>query len=379
MTDQLDLDGLPDLVFFPTDWNTIYDRLVSGYDAVAAIPLPENSVARTVITDFALNEQLIRVDGNEAGKQNTLAFAAGENLDHIASLKEITRLSPSFAVCTIQFVFSSPMVSAYTIPAGRRIQDSSATYIFTTDNPISLEIGDTTGSSTATCTTSGSGANDIAAGNVNTLLDDLLIDPESVSNTDATDGGGTEESDDALRTRVRLASTLPSTAGSKDSYDYWARTASTDIADVAVYSDTPGTVTVVVILTGGDIPNPALLASVLAVLDDEEVRPLTDTVEVIAPTEVTFNVDVEFDYYKSYSELTGTILDDFESQLTDWANLKKEKLGRDLVPDEVIKIGMNIPGVYSVTVNSPTYQTLGPAEVAKVGTITVAVGDEQDG
>ena len=133
------------------------------------------------------------------------------------------------------------------------------------------------------------------------------------------------------------------------------------------------------LLSDGGIPGGALLTSIETICSAEDVRPLTDSVTAIVPTEVAVDVTLSFDYLADYSELTGTIKEQIETDLQHWANIKQTLLGRDIVPDEIIKICMNNSGVYQVNITEPSYQVLSQSEFCSVGTITVSVGDEYDG
>lgn len=375
----VDLDSLPDISVVATDIQTILDRLVNGYETISGSTLPDAAISRLLLTCSAYAEQLQRTDLNEAVKQTLVAFAIGDQMDQIAALQDLSRLTATFSTCTIRFTFSTALVSDYTIQSGIQVQSSSGLYIFETDEALELSAGDTYGDVTATCTTSGTGANDIPIGEVNNLLDDLAIEPDSVANTDITSGGGGTETDDQLRERFRASNAIKSTAGAIDTYRYYALEASTDIVDVSVFSPTPGSVNICALLSDGGIPGSALLTTIEDACSAEDVRPLTDSVTAIAPTEVAINVTLSFDYYASYSELTGTIKESIEDLLDQWASIKQTKLGRDIVPDEIIGICMNVAGVYQVNITSPAYQILSQSEFCSVGTITVSVGSEYDG
>jgi phage-related baseplate assembly protein len=89
------------------------------------------------------------------------------------------------------------------------------------------------------------------------------------------------ETDTALRRRSQLALEGFSTAGPRGAYIYHALSAHADIGDVAVASSTPGTVEVTVMRKAGNgAATASILAAVTAALNDEDVRPLCDTVVV---------------------------------------------------------------------------------------------------
>lgn len=90
------------------------------------------------------------------------------------------------------------------------------------------------------------------------------------------------ESDDALRRRMQLAPASYSSAGPEGAYRFVARSADPRVKDVGLQSPAP--INVLVTVLGGDHPDgaadAALVAIVEAALSGEEVRPMTDVVTV---------------------------------------------------------------------------------------------------
>jgi phage-related baseplate assembly protein len=99
------------------------------------------------------------------------------------------------------------------------------------------------------------------------------------------------ESDDRLRLRAQMALEGVTTAGSHGSYLYHALSSDPNVLDVDTYSPGYGAVVVSVLSALGDgIPDEALLATVSAALNDESVRPLTETVIVQAAAVVNYAI-----------------------------------------------------------------------------------------
>lgn len=102
------------------------------------------------------------------------------------------------------------------------------------------------------------------------------------------------EDDDSLRRRVQLAFESISTAGPSGAYIYHALGAHSDVKDASVSSPAPVEVHVTVLSREGDgVPNQSLQNAVLAVLDDETVRPLTDKVTVKPAQIISYQVAAE--------------------------------------------------------------------------------------
>lgn len=91
-----------------------------------------------------------------------------------------------------------------------------------------------------------------------------------------------QEQDEPLRRRIRARIMGFANAGGAAHYRYWALSASPEVADVAVDSPGPGRVRISVLPAGhGDAVPEALLQAVRDVVLRDDVRVLTDTVEVV--------------------------------------------------------------------------------------------------
>ena len=91
-----------------------------------------------------------------------------------------------------------------------------------------------------------------------------------------------DESDEALRLRTRQRIIGFANAGGAAHYRYWALSASPEVADVEVDSPEPGRVRISVLAKGEEqtVSN-AVLDAVRAVVLRDDIRVLTDTVEVV--------------------------------------------------------------------------------------------------
>lgn len=92
----------------------------------------------------------------------------------------------------------------------------------------------------------------------------------------------TDETDEALRLRTRQRIIGFANAGGAAHYRYWALSASPEVADVEVDSPEPGRVRVSVLAKGEEqtVSN-AVLDAVRAVVLRDDIRVLTDTIEVV--------------------------------------------------------------------------------------------------
>lgn len=149
--------------------------------------------------------------------------------------------------------------------------------------------------------------------------------------------------------------------------------------DVTITKTLEGQVKLIPLLEGGQIPDAAMLAKVLDVVNAKDIRPFTDKVRAVAPEVETY--DIEIVYYttpESEAEVianvegTGGAIDRYN----EW---QVAALGRDINPDQLRKRilspswGENQTGAFRVDVVKPTYKALDDTQVAKFsGHLTVS-------
>lgn len=107
-----------------------------------------------------------------------------------------------------------------------------------------------------------------------------------------------QEQDEPLRRRIRARIMGFANAGGAAHYRYWALSASPEVADVAIDSPGPGRVRISVLPTGhSDTVSEALLETVRATVMRDDVRVLTDTVEVVPVSLVPVTVSAQIWLY----------------------------------------------------------------------------------
>lgn len=159
-----------------------------------------------------------------------------------------------------------------------------------------------------------------------------------------------DETDEALRLRTRQRIIGFANAGGAAHYRYWALSASPDVADVEVDSPEPGLVRISVLAKGEDETVPdAVLDAVRAVVLRDDIRVLTDTVEVVPaeliPVTVTARIWL-------YPDTPMAAFDAISSGFKD-AMAAQSGLGWDLTLSWVIG-ELHRPGVHKVELASPT-------------------------
>lgn len=325
--------------FIPNDPATIVSAFVAELEAELGRSLQPAQVERLLANAVAYREILIRAAINDAARLNLVRFSRGPILDYLGEFVGVTRLPESRAVVKIRFTLIAGHGSLV-IPAGIRVQTTDGQQIFITDEATSVAPADAFVDITCEAITAGASGNGYDIGTINQLLDPLAA-VMAVSNITASTGGAAAETDEAMKERIYIAPTQYSTAGSYGAYEFHSRTANPIIVDVEVIgpessnplAPPPGTVRIFPLIEGAGLTPQLILDQVFAACDKLTVRPLTDTVEVIAPTVIEYSLDVEL------TLLTTAIQPQAEAQvlaaLEAFTEERKRKLGLDITEDQL--------------------------------------------
>ena len=158
-----------------------------------------------------------------------------------------------------------------------------------------------------------------------------------------------QEQDEPLRRRIRARIMGFANAGGAAHYRYWALSASPEVADVAVDSPGPGRVRISVLPTGhSDTVPEALLETVRATVLRDDVRVLTDTVEVVPVSLVPVTV---FAQIWLYPDTPMAVFEGLAPRLTREL-AQAAVLGWDLTQSWLIG-QLQQPGIHKVALNEP--------------------------
>ncbi|MEN6371905.1 MAG: baseplate J/gp47 family protein [Armatimonadota bacterium] len=368
---------VPEISYANTDPETVKSQVLTTVENDLERKLATADPLRLFALAFASESVVLRNLIDEAGRQNLLYYATGDNLDALGDLIGVTRLSPKGAATTLRFTAATPATSAITIPAGTRATPGGQIY-FATDYAATIAVGQQYVDVPATCVTNGTAGNGCIIGEIDQIVDPVAYVP-TVSNTTASAGGYDAESDDALRERIRLGVTQFSVAGSRDAYEYWARSASAQISDVYVVSPSAGAVDVYILLVGGELPGDELKQAVTSILTADTVRPLTDQVTVKAPALVDYTLEVSYYIRNSDAARASEIQTAVEAAINGWVLWQRSAIGRDLNPSELIARIIQA-GAKRAAVTSPAYTAISATSIAHLsGTATVTYGGMEDG
>lgn len=378
---------------------------------------------------------LAQIEFQYTGEQSLVNYATGASLEQLGALLGVTRLPASMSWVTLRFFVDIPQVVDIFIPRGTRVRTSDKKVVFETTEDAFIR-GTPAGAATRNTSVLTMARSQQAGDIVNRYIADtvnLVIDPPSspvevkATNITISSGGVGDETDERLRSRIKLAPAAFSVAGSLEAYRYFALSASPFLQDISVVSPDPNLViselqalvsqvsaavqasttladaktvamtqassnvarvqsTVsplarvrIYVLTQTGLPTPEIRALVASKLNAERVRPLTDLVEVLDPFPVDYTVNIRLILY-NYAVADSAIAQaraEIKKITDNWA----ARLGADIVPEQLISAIVPIAsqqggvyGVFRVEVASPAYQALNITQWARLleaPTITV--------
>lgn len=372
----MQLNSLPDITFAEKDSKLVESEIISTYESLAGRTLAPGDPVRIFLLALAsiIIQQRALIDFS--AKQNLLAYASGDYLDHIGALLGVERIAAKPAVTTIRFSLSEQRQAATPIPANTRVRAESGDIVFATIKYAEVPAGALFIDVNAQCQTPGEAGNGFLPGQVKRLIDPIPYVASAVNVTETT-GGLDKESDEPFRERIRLVPETFSVAGPYKAYEYWALSAHQDISDVAVYSPTPGQVNICVLMKNGGMPDDEVLAAVDAICSADNKRPLTDYVYVHSPIQVLYSINLTYYIKKSDAVMASSISAAVNNAVQNFVIWQKSKLGRDINPSELNRVIINA-GAKRTVITQPQFKALDPYQVAKETTININYGGLED-
>lgn len=363
-----------EITFADTDTGKIKDNIIQIYESLSGRTLARADPIRLFLESVAAIIVQQRVIIDYGAKMNLLYYAEGNYLDHLGLLVGAERLKAVSATTTIRVTLSNLIGRAVVIPKGTRIATSTG-ILFATDKEIKIHPNTISGDVIATCIDKGDIGNEFAPGDIKTIVDPIPY-VASMININTSEGGADDEGDEPYRERIKKAPHHFSVAGPVGAYEYFAKSASSLISDVSVASPSPGCVDVYVLQSDNPMLSDAVKMAVENALGDD-VRPLTDKVEVKAPAVINYDIDLTYYINSRDSALASDIRGQADKAINDFIVWQKSKLGRDVNPSRLIS-DLIKAGVKRVDLVSPIYKQLTRSEVADISSVNIHYGGLED-
>ncbi len=373
---------LPDVSFIDNDTlQAMQARLVANFESEykritgKEISLSPSDPNRIILYAHALELYQVEQYIDRAGKQDLIKYSYGEFLDNLGAGRGVIRKQPAPAKTTLRFTLSEIRPSAVGIPEGTKVTNGNLLF-FKTVGYNEIPVGKTYVDIQGICTQNGVQGNELLSGQINTMVD-LIPYVESVTNITKTEGGADLETDDSLAERIFLAPSGYSVAGPDDAYKYHAKTYNQTIGDVNVTSPNPVEVEIRFVLKDGSLPTKTMIDGLTQYLQDENIRPLTDKVTVLAPETVAFDMQLTYYINRSDQSKAGMIQAEVGQAITDYINWQTMTIGRDINPSELMKRIIEA-GAKRAEITSPIFTTVSDTSISRVGMQTVIYGGIED-
>lgn len=370
----MNLKDLKHINFCSTNTSIVESDIINAYEAIANKKLYPGDPVRLFLEAIALIITQQRVLIDFGAKQNLLAYAQGDYLDHVVALIGVERLEASPSRCTVKFTLSNAQVSNIVIPKGTRVK-AGELYFATSQEGI-ISPGQLTIEVVVECMTKGQIGNGLVPGQINQLVD-VFPYFSSVTNINITTGGTDRETDDALRQRAFEAPNSYSCAGSDGAYAFWAKTVSPEIGDIAVITPRPGEINIIPIGANGELLSEELRNKILERCSEKNVKPLTDKVVVVEPTKQNYTLEMTYWIDRKDIALSTVIQNQVDQAVEEYKIWQQSKLGRDINPSELIYRVMQA-GAKRVNVISPSFTSLENTSIAYLTSKSVVFGGVED-
>lgn len=308
---------------------------------------------------------------DDAGKMGLLKYSRGEYLENLGAIKHIHRKPAAGSTTTVKFSMKSKRTSAIGIPKGTRVTAGDNVY-FATDEYSEIPAGSLSVNIPATCTSVGQMTNNYDIGDLKTLVDIIAFIDEA-KNITKPEGGADIESDESLRQRIYMAPAAYSSAGSADSYEYFVRQFYTGVSSVRITSPSPRVVRVRYLLENGAIPESESIARLKEYLSTPSIKPLTDSIEVLAPVKKTYSINITYYVNSSDQSRATNIQLKVVAAINDYIDWQKSEIGRDINPDVLRQKILNA-GAKRVDIASPVFTVVDDDSVASLKSQSVTYG-----
>lgn len=331
-------------VFIPSDLEEMYNVLVDDYEGRTLKQLFPAQPEALVLRTFAYQLHLLKQQFNNALLQMLVPYSKAPVLDYLAQLVGVTRLAPNASKCTVRFTMTFGH-AVTTIPIGTRVASTDSLAIFETLDEVIVGLGIDTIDVDCECQTQGITGNGYIVASIINILDPVA-GVVSAFNIDVTAVGSELETDEQLRARIILAPNSFSVAGPSDAYKFFAKSANSSIVDVAVTTPVAGTVKVYPLISPAAETPPQIIDEVYAILSDEKIRPLCDTVIVQSPIIKSYTLAINITKFPT--GVSDKIIDEVTERVNAYLLNRERTLGGNLVVQAIIAASM-VEGVYSVS------------------------------
>jgi phage-related baseplate assembly protein len=321
-----------------------YDEILEQNLDIVKSLLPDYKPAEgdnvmLVLRVFSYRELNLRALFNSLAKAFFLSTASGSDLDNLAeTLYGLYRLPGAKPYANMEFSLTAILPYDMLIPTGFELVDETGIHFAKLLNDVVIKAGETSAVGTIEL------QEYVASSSVKTEIQVSPLPYLQVKQLTPFANGSNPESDEDFKERIRLSFANKSTAGSTMTYKAFTFQADERVEDVRVLSPNAGIVDVVYY---SSVADDLMQERIENTLNADEVRPLTDLVQVKKANEITFDVEGEI-VIESGVDASSVYVEAINSLKTLTFNI-----GEDVSLAKIIYFLM-VDGVIDVNLTNPT-------------------------
>ena len=268
---------------------------------------------------------MARVDS--ALRMDTLTYATGDYLDLYGEKRNCPRIAATAATATARFTFRDGGTPK-TYPAGDTALTADGVVLYHLAEDVVYTGYAATVEAVIECAEAGEIGNGLAAGaQLQMIESDNAV--QSVVVLESASGGIDREDDETYRERIRTYGLSSVTTGTAAQYEAAVKAVSTLILDAKAVNDGPGIVGIYLILDD-DADEEEVIDAVEAALSPEDVRPLTDDVDIQIAESVAYVLNVSV-WYPANLNISDTI----DAAIEEYQAWQDHKIGRAFNPSKL--------------------------------------------
>lgn len=319
-------------------FETIYSRMKEKYRSLTGDYPAEASNTAIRLKLLAGEILSCRMNMDFIKNQTQVNTASGEYLDYHGEYRGIYRKQPQKAVGEVTFYLDSDAVNTVTIPSGTAVSTSGEqALVYKTDEPCSIEYGES--SVTVGCTAFTGGSKGNVQANRITVICSPADSGLKMKNESAFTGGTDLEDDESFRRRITATIVNPSNGCNSAYYKKLAQSVDgVESAGVIPLERGAGTVNVYICKKGASADD-GLIAETQALIDQKREINTDVLVKSASPLNVSVVVKIAVKEGFSYEEIENACTAKISQYIS------SRGVGVPVLMADIGKIIYEIPGV----------------------------------
>lgn len=316
-----------ELHYLTYDSDEIWDQMIINYvDAGGDILYPGDEKEMLLRAAQACFVQVMAGIDN-ALRMQTLRYAVGDYLDLIGETRGCPRIQASKATASVTIVTNATGETG-TLEAGTAMT-ADGVFFYTLVEDLALTGYQQTVTVAVAAEREGSAGNALTSGTT-MFLSSPNPAINSITSSSNAIGGNEKEEDDVYRERIREFELMDVRTGPARQYESVTKAVSSDILDAKAVKTSAGTVGIYLLLKSG-ASSASIITSVENALSANDVRPLTDTINVSLASAITYTLNVEYT-----SDGSSAVTTAITKAVSDYQEWQDQTIGQAFNPDKLM-------------------------------------------